>query len=134
MKAFAVWLGVTLMAFGATAAGAHLMLSAQPYRVAFVVDSSFGMSAGWSRVADVMREAAQRPYTQYAVVTEKGVVHSWSARPDLRNTHPYAPRDLSRLKQLAAMAPLSEADDVVLITNAASGELADLPGWTMRRP
>lgn len=134
MKAFAVWLGVALLAFGATALGAHVMLTAHPYRIAFVVDSSFGMSAAWPGVADVLRTAARRPYAEYAVVTEKGVVHAWSAQPNLHNTHPYAPRDLSRLKQMAASPPLSEADSIVLVTNAPPGDLTDLPAWTVRQP
>ena len=134
MKAFLVWLTLTLGAFGGLGGGYHLALESAPRRVAVIVDSSFAMKPVWHRVSPLLRDLSQRKYSEFSLMTEKGAVHSWEQRLSPGKLAPYAPRDFAALEGGGRFPEVEEASEVFLITNAPAGETADFGGWTIVRP
>lgn len=134
MRAFAIWLLVTLAGFGGLGGGYHLSLSSDPHRVLVVVDSSFDMKRDWHRVPGLLDRIEKRRYAQFALATEKGPVHGYGARLDEGRLTPYAPRDFSRLEELDTAPELAGAEEYILVTNAGSGDTGGLGGWTIVRP
>ena len=132
MKTFLLWLVVFMLGFGGFSGGYHYWLGEHPRKVVVIVDASFPMQRDWSRVPAVLERLQQRPYSVYALQTEKSVVHGFAPRASLGQTAVYAPRDFSRLAQHDG--PLKDADEVYLVTNASDAELKDLPGWKVVRP
>ena len=130
MKAFASWLVLHLVAVaGLSAALWAAQYDAEPRRVAFAVDASHPMQTVWGDVPRLMDGIARTgARAEFAVVSTRGVVHGWQARPQLGTTRPFAPR---KLAGLADEPLLAEADEVYLITNAGESEVAALPDWTL---
>jgi hypothetical protein len=60
-------------------------------------------------------------------------VHGWAGRFSPVRIAPYAPRDLSRLESLATEREFGEADEVVLVTNAAADATRGFGEWTIVR-
>ena len=134
MKAFLLWLSLSLTAFAGLAGGYHLSLSQAPKRVAVVVDSSFPMSDQWYRVPGILKTLSERRYTEFAMATEKGMIHDWKGVLRLGRAKPYAPRDLGRLESGEGFQTLSDADETVFITNAPEAMLDGFDGWAIIRP
>lgn len=134
MKTMAVWLLITLGAFAALAGGYHVALEQSPRKVLVVVDSSFPMSARWSRVAGLLDRLDDQPYTRFGLITEKSRVRDWATSLRLGQLQPYAPRDLEKLRSGAAFPEIAAADEVVFITNAPDSALSEFSGWTILRP
>lgn len=134
MRAFAIWLLITLAGFGGLGGGYHLSLSSDPHRVLVVVDSSFAMKPDWHLVPRALDRIEKRRYAQFALATEKGPVHGYGRRLDEGRLTPYAPRDFSNLETLDAAPELAGAAEYVLITNAPPGDTGGLGGWTIVRP
>jgi hypothetical protein len=136
MKPFAIWLGLTLLVFGGFSAGYHVHLNRNPRRIAVAVDSSFPMRDAWGRVRGRLEEITSARYTRFALLTEKGRVHSWSDRVDIGKVSPYAPRDFSNLADAASVPEIAEADERVLVTNAPTDQTDPLQGegWRIVRP
>lgn len=132
MKTFASWLVLFVVAFGGFAGGYHLWLGENPRRVVVVVDASFPMQAVWPRIPQTLAALQHRPYSVYALETDKSTVHAFADRLSLGGTIAYAPRNFDRLKQGDGL--LDEADEVILVTNASAAELDGLPGWKVVRP
>lgn len=134
MRAFAIWLLITLVGFGGLGGGYHLSLSSDPHRVLVVVDSSFAMKPDWHRVSGVLDRIEKRRYARFALATEKGPVHGYGVRLDEGRLTPYAPRDFSKLDTLGAVPDLAGAEEYILVTNAPVGDTGGLGGWTIVRP
>jgi hypothetical protein len=130
MKALAIWFGILGIVFGALFAGYHLMRSANPAQVFVVVDSSYEMQQVWRRVPAALDEIDGRRYAQFALATEKGIVHGWSDELNLGPITPYAPRDLSAV---GAFPESNEAAERILITNAAGAATTGLADWSIVR-
>lgn len=134
MRAFALWLLLTLAGFGGLGGGYHLSLRGDPHRVLVVVDSSFVMKPDWHRVFGALDRIENRRYTQFALATEKGPVHGYRGQLDARRLTPYAPRDFSRLENLENTSELAGAEEIILVTNAPASSTVGLSGWTIVRP
>ena len=134
MRAFAIWLLLTLAAFGGLGGGYHLALGRDPHRILVVVDSSFAMKPDWHLVSGVLDRIEKRRYAQFALATEKGPVHGYAAHLDGGRLIPYAPRDFSKLGTLGDVSGLTGAQEYILVTNAPASETRDLGGWTIVRP
>lgn len=134
MKAFGVWLAIAAAGFGALSGGYHMALSADPHRVLVVVDSSFAMKAVWHRVPALLERIENQRYTQFALATEKGPVHTYGAQLKSERLTPYAPRDFSRIDGLEDTPQFAGAQEYILVTNAPESETRNLAGWTVVRP
>lgn len=134
MRAFAIWLLLTLAAFGGLGGTYHLALGRDPHRVLVVVDSSFAMKPDWHLVSEILDRIEKRRYARFALATEKGPVHGFATHLENGHLTPYAPRDFSRLGALENAPELAGAQEFILITNAPPDETASLDGWTIIRP
>jgi len=134
MKAFGTWLAVTLVGFAGLSGGYHHSLSADPHRVLVVVDSSFDMKADWHRVPALLGRIENQRYAQFALATEKGPVHGYSAQLRSDRLTPYAPRNFSKIESLKGAPLFSGAEKFILVTNASKSEASGLGGWTILRP
>jgi hypothetical protein len=132
LKPFLVWLAITLGGFGALGGSYHLYLAGHPARILVVVDTSFPMQPAWSKVAAALNEIRDRPYTEFSLYTEKGVVHGWQPSLSVRTVAPYAPRDWSKLADIGRAKEFGEATEVILITNDPA--FSGVPGgWAIKR-
>ncbi len=131
MKPFAVWLALALLVFGGLSGGYHAYLTKHPRRIAVAVDTSYPMRAAWGQVGKRLANLTSARYTQFALLTEKGRVHSWSDRLEIGKLSPYAPRDFSGLTDAPNIPEIGEADERVLLTNAPPDQTDPLKrnGW-----
>ena len=131
MKPFAVWLALTLLVFVAFSGGYHVYLTKNPRKIAVAVDTSYPMRAAWGQVGKRLADLTAARYTQFALLTEKGRIHSWSDRLETGELSPYAPRDLSGLGDASAFPEIADADKRVLLTNAPPDRTDPLKrnGW-----
>jgi hypothetical protein len=119
VRRFLAWLGATAIAFGGLGVATHFQLSAHPRRVAVVVDTSFEMNASRGDVALELERLAGARYAEFSLLTDKLRVHGWQR--ELETAPPlsfYGPQDLSLLADERRYPELSQADRVVVITNA----------------
>lgn len=121
MKAFAYWLAGFVVVFG----GLALIINAvrETERVFVVVDSSFPMTEVWDQVPAQLDRLDDERYTEFALATEKRLVHTWGTRLDLAGTAPFAPCDFDEVETFPEVA---EADELILITTAGSCDTSDL--------
>ena len=134
MKAFLSWLIAAVVGYGALGGGYHYYLSSNPKKIAVVVDSSFTMKDVWGDVPGLLDMLDDEKYATFVLMTEKRLIHDWDKSLNWIKLSPYAPRDLSKLKNFAE---LKEAAEVYLVTNAKPQELRDFadlkiirgPGW-----
>ena len=115
-----MWLVIAVAGYGGLGGGYHFYLSSSPNRIAIVVDSSFNMRSVWGDVPKLVERVSREKYAEYAVMSEKRVVHTWRDTPSLGNLSPYAPLSLDKV---AGFDPIDEADQVIFITNASSDKL-----------
>lgn len=135
MKSLGIWLAVTLAAFGSAAGAYHALLAAQPRLVLVAVDSSFEMRGELDAVRRRLAELETLRYARFALYSEKARLHGWAARLDPARLRAYGPRDLERLLSGDMGPEFSEADRVVVLSNASAAELDPLPGgWQLQRP
>lgn len=119
-------LGVALV-FGAIAA--VIVLTRPSETVFVVVDSSFPMREVWDEVPQVLDEIESEGYSEVALATEKGLIHSWQPTFRLRAGTPYAPCDFADIETYPeALA----ADSRILITATTSCPTDTLTGWEVR--
>ena len=119
-------LGLAIV-FGLIAAA--IVLTRPSERVFVVVDSSFPMRDVWGQVPAALDAIEGEGYAEYALATEKDLIHTWQPALRLRTTTPYAPCDFADIETYAEAA---EADALVLITAAASCPTDGLAGWDVR--
>lgn len=133
MKAFAIWLAITLGVFGAAGGGYHMYLTENPRRILVVVDASFPMKPVWRQVPGVLAGLSRDRYTSYSLMTEKNKVHGWLPRLSLRGTTPYAPRDFSKLAGGGNYPEIDQATETYFVTNAEPALTETLPNWRIIR-
>jgi hypothetical protein len=133
MRIFALWLGLVVVVAAGLGGAYHLYRSANPERIAVIVDSSFPMEAVWQQVPGALEEIAGERYAEFSLVTDKDQVHGWQDDLRLGSIAPYAPRNFDRLRDAAAYAVLAEATEVYLITNASAAETAEFADWKIVR-
>lgn len=133
MKIFVIWLIGTLVAFASLGGSYHLSLTADPRKVAVVVDSSYPMTDVWRRVPRILKELGAERYAVFSLLTEKNGVHSWEARLDLGPMTPYGPRNFEMLRSRES-PEIAEANGIHFITNASASDLTAFDDWQVVRP
>jgi hypothetical protein len=131
VKALVIWLGIAVAVFGTFSVGYHLWRTSHPDRVLVVVDSSFPMETAWSQVPTELDDLDDRRYGEFALVTEKQAVHTWSDELDIGDVTPFAPRDFDLFATDSPYAEFEEATEVILLTNAEPSEVEDITDWTV---
>jgi hypothetical protein len=119
-----IFLAGVLVVFGTLAL--LIMLSRPTERIFVVVDSSFPMRGVWNQVPGVLDDLEDEDYAEFALATEKGLVHTWQDSLDLRAPVPYAPCDFTGIIDHPEAA---QADERVLITSGRSCPTDGLVDW-----
>ena len=124
MRALAIFLLGVVLVFGAVAAA--IILTTPTERAFVVVDNAFPMREVWNQVPQALDGIEDEGYAEYALATEKDLVHSWQDSLELQARRPYAPCDLGEIETYAEAAA---ADARILITTAASCPVDSLTAW-----
>lgn len=115
MRPFAIWLAAFVVIFGAFA---FFTNSARENDEVFVlVDSSFGMREVWTRVPGELDRIDDDRFAEFALATEKGIVHDYQERLRIGDVVPFAPCDTD---QLDRYPQVEAADRLVMITTEGS--------------
>ena len=115
MRAFAIWLAAFVVIFGAFALFANN--SRENDEVFVLVDSSFGMRDVWTRVPGELDRIDDDRFAEFALATEKSIVHGYQERLRIGDVVPFAPCDND---ELARYPQLETADRLVMITSEGS--------------
>jgi hypothetical protein len=126
LKPLAIFLVGLLLTFGAIAV--VISLSRDTARVFVVVDSSFPMKEVWRQVPSTLDVLDDQGYSEFALATEKDLIHTWQERLRFRESRAYAPCDFS---EVAAYPEAADADELVLITTPGSCPTDAFGGWTV---
>ncbi len=126
MKPLVFWVVGLLVVLGAFAVIVNLIRETD--RVLVVVDSSFPMTEVWDRVPGELDEIGDQRFSEFALATEKTLVHSWSQELRLGPVTPFAPCDFS---EITTYSEVTEADDLILITTATSCSTEAFSDWTI---
>lgn len=115
MKALAFWLAGFVVVFG----GLALIINAvrETDRVFVVVDSSFPMMQVWNQVPRELDRLDDGRFTEFALATEKNLIHSWAPGLALSGVNPFAPCDFDEIEDHVEVV---EADELILITTSGS--------------
>ncbi len=127
MRPLVVFLLGVVVVFGAIAA--VIVLTRTTERAFVVVDSSFPMREVWNDVPGALRDVEGEDYAEFALATEKDLIHSWQPTLRWRTQTPYAPCDFA---EIVTYAEAAEADVRVLITTPASCPTDTLGEWQVR--
>lgn len=126
MRPLAIFVVGVLLVFGALAA--VIMLSRESERVFVVVDSSFPMREVWAQLPGTLDDIASRGGTEFALATEKELIHDWQDELRFREVSQFAPCDFSGID---AYAEASDAAEQILVTTPASCATDTLAHWTV---
>lgn len=121
-----IWLGGLVVVLVVFAVAVNLVRDTS--RVFVVVDSSFPMAAVWSRVPDELDEIDDRRYAEFALATEKSLVHSWRDELRLGAVTAFAPCDF---EGIASHTEVTGADELILITTSTSCSTEAFTDWTI---
>ena len=124
MKPLAIFVVGLAVVFGAFAIITGIVRDTG--RVFVVVDGSFPMVEVWSQVPGALDDIDNQRFSEFALATEKGLIHSWRDSLQLDSTTPFAPCDFSEIE---AYSEIGEADDLVLITTSSSCPTDALTTW-----
>lgn len=124
MRPLLIFLAGVLVVFGTLAL--LIILSRPTERIFVVVDGSYPMRGVWSQVAGVLDDLEDESYAEFALATEKGLVHSWQDSLDLRAPVPYAPCDFTGIVDHPEAV---QADERVLVTSDRSCPTDSLIDW-----
>ncbi len=97
-------------------------------RVLVVVDSSFPMAEVWNRVPTELDEIDDQRYSEFALATEKSLVHSWSQELRLGAVTAFAPCDFD---EITTYTEVADADELILITTSTSCSTEAFSDWTI---
>ena len=123
MKPLAIWLVVVAAVFVGLAVLTNATRSTS--RVFVVVDSSFPMSTVWADVEAELDRIDDRDRAEFALATEKRLIHGWQDELELGTVPPIAP---CTFEEIESHSELADADDRILVTTAASCDTSGLAG------
>ena len=126
MKPLAFWVVGLLVVLGGFVVIVNLVRETS--RVLVVVDSSFPMTQVWDRVPGELDEIDDQRYSEFALATEKSLVHSWSPELRLGPVTPFAPCDFG---DIAAYTEIADAEDLILITTSTSCSTEAFSDWSI---
>jgi len=123
VKPLLIWVTVVAVLFG----GLGVLSSSlnETKRTFVLVDSSFEMTAVWADVRGAVADIGSREDHEFALATEKELVHSWADRLDVGGISPYAPCGFGDV----AYAEIDQADELVLVTTVGSCDRSLFEGW-----
>jgi hypothetical protein len=121
VRAFAFWLAGFVVVFGAAALIINAVRTTE--RVFVVVDSSFPMTEVWDQVRGELDRLDDARFTEYALATEKNLIHTWGPRLDPAGVNPFAPCGFDEIEDYTEV---TEADELILITTSGSCETDNL--------
>lgn len=124
MKPLAIWLAAFAVLFGGLALLTNALRDTS--RVFVVVDTSFVMGEVWGEALAELDQIGDRDHAEFALATEKELVHSWQDELTLGTEDPFAPCDFSAVGTYAEVA---EADDLILITSPGSCDVSAFVDW-----
>jgi len=108
-----------LVIFGLLAGVTHIYLSANPRKVAIIIDTSFEMERYESTIYSKVDTICSTRYAEFALLTDKSLIFSWTASPrPVRSLKFYGPDDFSLIAS-GTHTELAEADTVILISRSA---------------
>ena len=126
MKPLAFWVIGLAIALGAFVVIVNLVRETD--RVLVVVDSSFPMTEVWNRVPAELDEIDDQRYSEFALATEKSLVHSWSQELRLGAVTAFAPCDFD---EITTYTEVADADELILITTSTSCSTEAFSDWTI---
>jgi len=126
LRPLAIFVVGVLLVFGALAA--VIMLSRESERVFVVVDSSFPMREAWPLLPGTLDDIGSRGSTEFALATEKELIHGWQDELRFREVSQFAPCDFSGID---AYVQAGEAVERILVTTPASCATDSLADWTV---
>lgn len=131
MRTLTLWLMIAVTGLGGFAGAYHLYLENHPHRVLVVIDSSAAMAPDWLRLPALLDRLDDRPYTLFALATDKDMRHLWSRQLELSILRPNGERNLARLLSEDSHLRLEDTPERLLISNAPAAETAGLSaaGW-----
>jgi hypothetical protein len=124
VKPLAVWIIGFLVVIGVFALVVNIVRDTG--RVFVVVDSSFQMERVWNQVPGQLDEIDDQRFSEFALATEKAMVHSWSPNLRLGAVTPFAPCGFD---DVVDYSEIGEADDLILITTPASCPTEQFSEW-----
>lgn len=124
MKSLAIFVAGLVIVFGAFAIITSIVRDTG--RVFVAVDSSFPMVEVWSQVPGALDDIDNQRFSEFALATEKELVHSWRDSLKLGSTTPYAPCDFSEIE---AYDEIEAADELILITTTSSCSTDAFAAW-----
>jgi hypothetical protein len=124
VKPLAIFLAGLLVAYGLLAAA--IVLSRETERAFVVVDSSFPMRAVWNQLPDALAAIEDQGFAEYALASEKELIHPWQRQLRFPEIRAYAPCDLSEIE---AYPQAAEADERILITTPGDCATDGLADW-----
>jgi hypothetical protein len=89
VKPLAVWVIAFLVVLGVFSVVVNIVRDTG--RVFVVVDSSFQMERVWNQVPGQLDEIDEQRFSEFALATEKAMVHSWTDNLRLGAVTPFAP-------------------------------------------
>ncbi len=126
MKPLAFWVIGLAVALGIFVAVVNVVR--ETGRVLVVVDSSFPMAEVWNRVPSELDEIDEQRYSEFALATEKSLVHSWSQELRLGAVTAFAPCDFD---EITTYTEVADADELILITTSTSCSTEAFSDWTI---
>jgi hypothetical protein len=86
------------------------------------------MRAVWRQVPGELDDIGDRGSSEFALATEKDLIHGWQDELRFRDVSQFAPCDFG---DIDAYAEAGEADQRILVTTSASCSTEALSGWTV---
>ena len=124
MKPLAFFVVGIIVVFGVFAIVLNVVRSTE--RVFVVVDSSFPMGPVWDQVPSELDDIDGSSYSEFALATEKALVHTWQDRLELGGVTPFAPCGFDGIED---HPEASDADELVIITTPASCPTEAFTEW-----
>jgi hypothetical protein len=115
VKALAFWLAGFVVVFGGLALIINAVRTTE--RVFVVVDSSFDMTQVWDQVPRELDRLDDERFKEFALATEKDLIHTWAPSLDLAGVPPFAPCGFDEIED---HSEVREADELILITTSGS--------------
>ena len=129
MRAFLMWLAVSVAAWVGADRWFAAGFRADPQLVVVVLDTSFAMEGDWAAALRALDRLDNQPYAKFALYGPRGVIHGPADKLDAAGLRPYGARDFDGLSAIAG-----ESDRNILVTNAGASDLTGVAGWEIVRP
>ena len=124
MKPLAFFVAGVVLVFGVFAIVLSIARSTE--RVFVVVDSSFPMAEVWDEIPEVLDDIDGASHSEFALATEKALIHTWQDELDLGSTTPFAPCTFATIE---SHQEVSEASELILITTGTSCPTDEYTDW-----